>query len=64
MIIHDILSIAQWLHTSLQLYGSGWVGSGLTRKTIIGKSSQNSPILVCYVGIVYHVYSVCIIIHC
>ena len=27
-------------------YGSGWVGPGLTRRKIIGKLSQNSPILV------------------
>ena len=27
-------------------YGSGWVGSGFTRKKIIGKSSENIPLLV------------------
>ena len=38
-------------------YGSGWVGPGLTRKKIIGKSSQNSPSLV----LIFGKYTMCIL---
>ena len=40
---------------------SEWVIPGLTwGEKIIGKSSQNSPIIVLLFGVVQHVYFVCI----